>query len=43
MLGVVGRDTGKSCKGWKGTLPKMWILEAKRVLGAKVPLRAGGP
>lgn len=43
VLGVVGRDPGKSCKGWKGTLPRMWILEAKRVLGAKVPQRAGGP
>lgn len=34
---------GSPGNGGKGTLPRMWILEAKRVLRAKVPLRAGGP
>lgn len=34
---------GSPGNGGKGNLPRMWILEAKRVLRAKVPQRAGGP
>lgn len=45
MLGVVGRNIKKPWQ-WrkgKGALPRMWILEAKRELIAKVLLGAGRP